>query len=63
MALVICPDCRTQISSDAPVCPRCGRKKPRTIGESLVTIAIGVVLCLVALYGAMMWLATRTTAR
>jgi predicted nucleic acid-binding Zn ribbon protein len=25
MALITCPDCGSQISSDAPTCPKCGR--------------------------------------
>lgn len=29
MALVICPDCKTKVSTDAFACPKCGRPKVR----------------------------------
>lgn len=29
MALVTCPDCKAQISSEALQCPRCGRPNPK----------------------------------
>ena len=31
MALLTCPDCQSQVSSEAPSCPKCGRPRSATL--------------------------------
>lgn len=46
MPLINCPDCQMQISSDAPTCPRCGRKAPvkASFKRILILLAIAILL-------------------
>jgi len=40
MPLINCPDCTTEVSDKAPVCPKCGR--PLSAQKSLFTKDLGV---------------------
>ena len=40
MALIECPDCKTQISDIAPSCPRCGRPMPMPDAKQTVLIEL-----------------------
>lgn len=48
MALIMCPDCGTEVSDAASSCPKCARpikrKKKRT-GEAVLSIIFGLGLC------------------
>lgn len=61
MALTKCPDCGTEISTEAPVCPKCGRpnapakKKPGTISTGW-----GVIIIIAAIIGWVWWLSSGT---
>lgn len=56
MALVVCPDCQTEVSDSAPACPKCGRPTvaessplplkatPLEFGGCLVPLALVVLL-------------------
>lgn len=39
MALIACPDCQTEVSDQAPACPKCGR--PLAAEKSVVTKDLG----------------------
>src|SRR2546425_5569619 len=38
MALITCPDCRKQISDQAPACPSCGRPATLPLDENAVKL-------------------------
>ena len=45
MAMINCPECKTEVSSEAKICPKCGvRVKPSNAGA----IVAGIVLLIVA---------------
>lgn len=52
MALVTCPDCKTEISSDAKACPKCGRAKPGMPTSRKVLL---VLLLATALFAVWAW--------
>lgn len=45
MALIPCPDCNTQVSTDADKCPKCGR--PIKTKQSAVGVMAAIVIGLV----------------
>jgi hypothetical protein len=50
MALIKCKDCRKEISSDAPVCPHCGKpisKQSQTATGCLIVIVFFVILSVI----------------
>ena len=56
MALIQCPDCKAEISDQAPACPKCGHpfaKKdngPSAASPSILKIVLKVILILIGLY-------------
>jgi hypothetical protein len=46
MALVPCPDCKSEISSDAPTCPRCGWKRRLAPKSTWILLAMLVFVVL-----------------
>ena len=46
MAMVQCTECKADISSDARVCPSCGKQRPTgsTVGQVLVSIVVMIGL-------------------
>ena len=57
MALTRCPDCRKQVSDQAPACPHCGRPKSATTSatekkkESTASTVLGVIVLTVVIGG------------
>ena len=54
MPLEKCPDCRTEVSSSAPTCPRCGAKLRRSAALTLLYWVVGTIVTvfvLMFLYG------------
>jgi hypothetical protein len=49
MALIKCPECKQQISSEAESCPNCGFSKKRKSGCGCTPLVIGMALGLVVL--------------
>jgi primosomal protein N' len=45
MSLITCKECGTQISDTASSCPKCGAKKPTSLGKTIAIVA-GVVFAL-----------------
>ena len=52
MSLINCPACQKQISNSAEMCPHCGHpiKKIREQQNSLVTMIVIIVVCLIAFF-------------
>ena len=58
MAIISCPDCGNQVSSEADTCPKCGRPiKSGFMGRAgtsrWLNIGCLIVLCIVAAFGLM----------
>jgi len=60
MPLMKCPDCGTEISTQAKACPKCGRvqKRPSAIGRAFKRIGM-VALVLVGVFIVFGWFANR----
>lgn len=52
MGLRACPECGGKVSSDAPLCPHCGRRKPGSGGSVVLGVFVAAFV-LVALMAAM----------
>ena len=49
MGLVTCKECNAEISDTAASCPKCGAKKPSSIGKKVaIVISVGIILLLAA---------------
>ena len=49
MGLITCRECKAEISDSASSCPKCGAKKPTSIGKTVaIVIGVGVILFLAA---------------
>jgi len=46
--LIPCPDCKTEVSSDAEKCPKCGRTIKKK--QSMVGIAAALIVGLILAY-------------
>lgn len=53
MAIIICPECKKELSDTLKVCPHCGFsiKKKNTISKKKVTLLVSIILCMIALGG------------
>lgn len=50
MALIACPDCKTEVSDEAPTCPKCGRAMKQAAKGNVMFTGIVVAVVSAVLY-------------
>jgi len=55
MALTACPECKAEMSTTAPACPKCGYRKPMSPGTSIAIKVIVAVALFVAIWFGGKW--------
>ena len=50
MGLITCKECKAEISDTATSCPKCGAKRPSSMGKKIL-IGIGLLVALVVAAG------------
>ncbi len=60
--MINCPNCRCEISAQAPICPKCGRKmkllsdeESRLLYRCLLLVVIGCVIIVYRWFGGPLW--------
>jgi hypothetical protein len=63
MALTTCPDCGTEISTEAPTCPKCGRPNaPNKKRPGTISTGCGLLIIVAATVGIVSWLSSGNDA-